>query len=85
MNIHLVVILVFLKPGIRSVLSSFSQEWMLTYGPGSEHARLVALSKPAQNTKFGYLASGVASYPMEKLFIDLLASYPVRRLEIVTH
>ena len=31
-----------------------------------------ALSKLAQNTKFGYLASGVASYPMEKLVIDFI-------------
>ena len=35
-----------------------------------------ALSKPAQNTKFGYLASGVASYPMEKLFIDFIGKLP---------
>ena len=38
--------------------------------------QICALSKPAQNTKFGYLASGIASYPMYKLFIDFIGKLP---------
>lgn len=37
---------------------------------------LCALSKPAQNTKLGFLASDVASRPMEKLFIDFVGPFP---------
>ena len=34
------------------------------------------MSKPAQNTKVGYLASEVATKPMEKLLIDFVGKLP---------
>jgi hypothetical protein len=38
--------------------------------------RACGLSKPAQNTHYGMLASEVASRPMEKLFIDFVGKFP---------
>lgn len=38
--------------------------------------KLCALSKPAQNTHLGFLASEVAQKPMEKLFIDFVGPLP---------
>jgi len=40
---------------------------------------LCGLSKPAQNTKVGLLASEVASRPMEKVFIDYVGPLPRTR------
>lgn len=40
---------------------------------------LCGLSKPAQNTKVGFLASEVASRPMEKVFIDYVGPLPRTR------
>ena len=37
---------------------------------------ICAMRKPAQNTKVGYLASEVASKPMEKLFIYFIVKLP---------
>jgi transposase InsO family protein len=37
---------------------------------------LCSLSKPAQNTKLGLLASEVAERPMEKLFMDYVGPFP---------
>ena len=37
---------------------------------------ICAMSKPAQNTKVGFLASEVATKPMEKLFIDFIGKLP---------
>lgn len=38
--------------------------------------KLCSLSKPAQNTKLGLLASQVAQRPMEKLFMDYVGPFP---------
>jgi len=41
--------------------------------------KLCCLSKPAQNTKLGLLASEVANRPFEKLFIDYVGPFPRSR------
>jgi transposase InsO family protein len=41
--------------------------------------KLCCLSKPAQSTRVGLLASEVASTPMEKLFIDYVGPFPRSR------
>lgn len=38
--------------------------------------RLCSLSKPAQNTHLGFLASEVAQRPLEKVFIDFVGNFP---------
>jgi transposase InsO family protein len=35
-----------------------------------------SVSKPAQNTRFGYLSSSVAQRLMQKLFIDFIGKFP---------
>jgi hypothetical protein len=37
---------------------------------------LCSLSKPAQNTRLGFLSSDVAQRPMQKLFIDYVGKFP---------
>lgn len=41
-----------------------------------KNCKICALSKPAQKANYGYMASSVASYPMEKLFIDFVGKLP---------
>jgi hypothetical protein len=38
--------------------------------------RICGISKPAQNTQYGMLASDVASRPMKKMFIDFVGKQP---------
>lgn len=40
------------------------------------NCRLCGLSKPAQNTKYGLLSSGVADRPMQTLHIDYVGAFP---------
>jgi transposase InsO family protein len=37
---------------------------------------ICSMSKPAQNTQLGFLASGVAQRPLQKLFIDYVGKFP---------
>lgn len=38
--------------------------------------QLCALSKPAQNSQLGFLATKVANHTMKKVFIDLVGLFP---------
>ena len=35
-----------------------------------------SMSKPAQNTRLGFLSSEVAERPMQKLFVDFVGKFP---------